>query len=188
MLVAVSGDSKQCYPVAMPNRLHTNLQTDDAALAALTETLAQRLLAAGLKLATAESCTGGWIAKCLTDIAGSSDWFERGFITYSNGAKQESLGVSAETLSLHGAVSEQCVREMAAGVLRHSPAQVAVAVSGIAGPGGGSADKPVGLVWIAWAWPNRSVSVTRCQFDGDREAVRRAAVASALQGLLDGLG
>jgi nicotinamide-nucleotide amidase len=187
MLVMVSGDGKQCYSVAMPDTTNPNPSTDDAALAVLAVKLAQRLLARELKLATAESCTGGWIAKCLTDIAGSSEWFERGFVTYSNAAKQDALGVSAETLSLHGAVSEQCVREMAAGVLRHSQAQAAVAVSGVAGPAGGSADKPVGLVWIAWAWPNRSVSVKCCHFGGDRGAVRRAAVLTALQGLVDGL-
>jgi len=166
----------------------TNQASTDAALAALAEKLAVVMLARGLKLASAESCTGGWIAKCLTDIAGSSDWFERGFVTYSNAAKQEALGVSAETLSLNGAVSEQTVREMAAGALRHSQAGVSVAVSGIAGPAGGSADKPVGTVWFGWAWPDRSVTVRQCRFEGDREAVRRAAVATALQGLLDGLG
>lgn len=187
MLVRVSGDGKQCYAVAMPEPEITARPTDDAALAALAGQLAQRLLARGLTLVTAESCTGGWIAKCLTDIAGSSDWFERGFVTYSNAAKQDALGVSAETLSAYGAVSEQAVREMAAGALRHSRAQVAIAVSGIAGPTGGSADKPVGTVWFGWAWPDRSVSARRHQFKGDRDAVRRAAVATALQGLLDGL-
>lgn len=188
MLERVSGDGKRCYPVAMPDTTNNSKPSmDDAALAVLAVKLAQRLLEHELKLVTAESCTGGWITKCLTDIAGSSDWFERGFVTYSNAAKQESLGVSAETLSLHGAVSEQCVREMAAGALRHSQAQVAVAVSGVAGPGGGSPDKPVGTVWIAWAWQDRSVSVRRCHFEGDREAVRRAAVLMALRGLVDGL-
>jgi nicotinamide-nucleotide amidase len=187
MLERVSGDGKQCYPVAMPDTTLPDPSTDDAALAVLAVKLAQRLLERELKLVTAESCTGGWVAKCLTDIAGSSDWFERGFVTYSNAAKQDALGVSAETLSLHGAVSEQTVREMAAGALRHSQAQVAVAVSGIAGPAGGSADKPVGTVWVAWAWPDRRVSVQSCHFQGDREGVRRAAVLTALQGLVDGL-
>ncbi|HEX6550345.1 MAG TPA: nicotinamide-nucleotide amidase [Gammaproteobacteria bacterium] len=171
----------------MSDHVPSNPPADDIRLAALAKKLAHALSAQGFKLATAESCTGGWIAKCLTDIPGSSDWFERGFVTYSNSAKQDSLGVSAETLSLHGAVSEQAVREMAAGVLRHSQAQLAIAVSGIAGPAGGSADKPVGTVWFGWAWPDRSVTAQCCQFDGDREAVRRAAVATALQGLLDGL-
>ena len=171
----------------MSEPTHSNPPANDAALAELAEKLAQVLVARGFKLAAAESCTGGWIAKCLTDIPGSSDWFERGFVTYSNSAKQDSLGVSAETLSLHGAVSEQTVREMAAGVLRHSQAQVAIAVSGIAGPAGGSADKPVGTVWCGWAWPDRSVTAQCRHFDGDREAVRRAAVATALKGLLDGL-
>lgn len=171
----------------MSEPTHSNPPAGDAVLAELAERLARVLLARGFKLAAAESCTGGWIAKCLTDIPGSSDWFERGFVTYSNSAKQDSLGVSAETLSLHGAVSEQTVREMAAGVLRHSQAQVALAVSGVAGPAGGSADKPVGTVWFGWAWPDRSVTAQCCHFDGDREAVRRAAVATALKGLLDGL-
>ena len=172
----------------MPEPDTDNPAADDAILAALADKLAKALLARGFKLASAESCTGGWIAKLLTDIAGSSDWFERGFVTYSNAAKQDSLGVSAETLSLNGAVSEQTVREMAAGALRHSQADVTVAVSGIAGPKGGSADKPVGTVWFGWAWPNRSVTVRHCRFGGDRDTVRRAAVATALQGLLDGLG
>ncbi|MDE2235489.1 MAG: nicotinamide-nucleotide amidase [Gammaproteobacteria bacterium] len=161
--------------------------TSDAMLDALAGRLGKALLARELKLATAESCTGGWIAKCLTDIAGSSDWFERGYVTYSNGAKTAMLGVSAETLASHGAVSEQTVREMAAGAVRQSPAQMAVAVSGIAGPSGGGPGKPVGSVWIAWAWPDRSVSARQFRFSGDRENVRRSTVAEALRGLLDGI-
>ncbi|HKT31619.1 MAG TPA: nicotinamide-nucleotide amidase [Gammaproteobacteria bacterium] len=161
---------------------------DDVALETLAGELGRRLLARGLKLVTAESCTGGWIAKCVTDIAGSSEWFERGYVTYSNEAKRENLGVSADSLSLHGAVSEQAVREMAMGAAQRGQAPLAVAVSGIAGPDGGSADKPVGTVWIAWHWPDRHITARSFRFDGDREAVRRQAVAAALQGLLDGLG
>lgn len=140
----------------------------------------------GWMLATAESCTGGWIAQAVTAVAGSSAWFERGFVTYSNAAKQSMLGVSGETLAAHGAVSAETVREMARGALQASPAQVAVAVSGIAGPGGGSAAKPVGTVWIAWAWPQR-IEVECFHFSGDRRAVRAQAVAAALVGLRTGL-
>jgi nicotinamide-nucleotide amidase len=156
----------------------------DEALRMLAERLAQRLTEGGLRLAVAESCTGGWIAKVLTDLAGSSLWFERGFVTYSNAAKQELLGVPATLLQLDGAVSEAVVRAMAQGALTASPAEVALAVSGIAGPGGGSADKPVGTVWLAWARRAGEVSAQRAQFSGDREAVRRQTVALALEGLL----
>jgi nicotinamide-nucleotide amidase len=154
----------------------------------LVERIAGILRTRRLTLVTAESCTGGWIAKLLTDIAGSSDWFERGFVTYSNAAKQESLHVPAETLQRHGAVSEQTVMAMADGALRLSRAQVALAVSGIAGPGGGSLAKPVGTVWLAWglATGNDSLLCTRhYQFQGDRDAVREQAVCTALEGLLD---
>lgn len=187
MLEAVAGDGKRCYAERMTvSRNFT--ACDDVALETLAGELGRRLLARGLKLVTAESCTGGWIAKCVTDIAGSSEWFERGFVTYSNEAKRENLGVSADSLSLHGAVSEQAVREMAMGAAQRGQAPLAVAVSGIAGPDGGSADKPVGTVWIAWHWPDRHITARSFRFDGDREAVRRQAVAAALQGLLDGLG
>ncbi|MGH8278081.1 MAG: CinA family protein [Gammaproteobacteria bacterium] len=162
--------------------------TDDAALAALAGELGTRLLAGGLKLATAESCTGGWIAKCVTDISGSSQWFERGWVTYSNEAKCAELGVGAETLSLRGAVSEQAVREMATGAAVHANVPFTVAVTGIAGPNGGSVEKPVGTVWIAWHWADRRITAHRYRFGGDREAVRRQTVAAALRGLLDGLG
>lgn len=161
--------------------------TDDAALAALSRELGQRLLAQGLRLVTAESCTGGWIAKCLTDIAGSSRWFDRGWVTYSNEAKRDELGVSADSLSMRGAVSEQTVREMAMGAAQNANAPVSVAVSGVAGPDGGSADKPVGTVWIAWHWPDRRITAQEFRFAGSREAVRRQTIAAALQGLLDGL-
>ncbi|XSG85268.1 MAG: nicotinamide-nucleotide amidase [Methylohalobius sp. ZOD2] len=145
----------------------------------------QCLRGKSLCLATAESCTGGWIAKCLTDVAGSSEWFERGFVTYSNQAKVEMLDVKAETLDRYGAVSEEVVAEMAAGALARSRAQVAVAVSGIAGPGGGTSDKPVGRVWLAWQVKDRPCRTERLQLSGDRENVRRQAVVWALEGVLD---
>ena len=150
------------------------------ALADLATRLAAALRRRGEWLATAESCTGGWVAKICTDVIGSSAWFERGFVTYSNDAKQELLGVSAETLERYGAVSEQTVREMAAGVLQHSHAQWALAISGLAGPGGGSREKPVGTVWFAWAGPDGWMMSRRLRFDGDRETVRRQAVATTL--------
>ena len=146
------------------------------------------LLEQGRMLVTAESCTGGWVAKCITDIVGSSAWFDRGFVTYSNRAKQDMLDVAAATLEVHGAVSADTVSEMVRGALAHSRADVAVAVSGIAGPGGGAPDKPVGTVWFAWLVPGGAPRVDRRQFDGDREAVRRQAVARALEGLVDVLG
>lgn len=145
------------------------------------------LLQRGWMLATAESCTGGWIAKVCTDMAGSSAWFDRGFITYSNAAKQDMLGVQAETLAQFGAVSEAVVAEMAVGALRHSQAQVAVAVSGIAGPSGGSPDKPVGTVCFGWAICDGRVMTETCQFTGDREAVRWQSVVFALNGILQRL-
>jgi nicotinamide-nucleotide amidase len=142
------------------------------------------LLQHGETLACVESCTGGWIAKALTDIPGSSAYFERGFITYSNAAKQDMVGVRAETLARHGAVSEAVVLEMAEGGLAHSAADWSLAVSGIAGPGGGSAGKPVGTVCFAWASRAGRRLVHTRRFSGDREAVRRASVEFALQTLL----
>lgn len=150
--------------------------------------LAGALLSRGESLVTAESCTGGWLAKVCTDLAGSSGWFERGLVTYSNQAKQDLLGVSASTLEQQGAVSEATVREMASGALRNSTAQHAVAISGIAGPDGGSAEKPVGTVWFAWASTDGSVQSRKYRFAGGRDAVRRQAVAAALDGLLEQLG
>ncbi len=138
-------------------------------------------------MATAESCTGGLIAAACTDLAGSSNWFERGFVTYSNEAKSEMLGVDAALISRSGAVSEAVARAMAQGAVAHSRAQTAVAVTGVAGPGGGSADKPVGTVWFAWATPAGTASEMR-RFDGDRAAVRQATVDHALRGLLQRLG
>lgn len=150
------------------------------------ETIARQLgatcQARGLRIATAESCTGGWIAKAITDIAGSSAWFERGFITYSNPAKNEQLGVPAELIDAEGAVSEATVRAMAAGALARSATTLVVAVTGIAGPEGGSPQKPVGTVWFGFAI--NGVTEAYCRvFSGDREAVRRAAVQEALTGL-----
>ncbi len=145
--------------------------------------LAQKLQKTGWMMATAESCTGGLIAGACTDLSGSSAWFERGFVTYSNAAKTELLGVDAALIEMHGAVSEAVARAMAAGALAHSKAQVSVAVTGVAGPTGGSADKPVGTVWFGWCV--NGVTATECRhFDGDRAAVRQATVAHALAGLL----
>ena len=135
-------------------------------------------------LATAESCTGGMIAAACTDLAGSSNWFERGFVTYSNAAKTELLGVDAALIVQHGAVSEPVARAMAEGAIAHSKAHVSVAVTGVAGPGGGSADKPVGTVWFGWSVGGR-VTSERVLFDGDRAAVRAATVRHALQRLVD---
>lgn len=154
-------------------------------LNALARQLAADLLQRRQTLAVAESCTGGWVAKVLTDLPGSSRWFDRGFVTYSNAAKQDMLGVSATTLEAAGAVSEATVREMAAGVLRNSPADLALAISGIAGPGGAVSDKPVGMVCFAWATRGGRQRVETQQFAGDREAVRRQSVAHALQGLIN---
>ena len=139
-------------------------------------------------MATAESCTGGLVAGAITDIAGSSEWFERGFVTYSNEAKIELLGVRPETLARFGAVSEATAREMAAGALERSRADIAVAVTGIAGPAGGTQDKPVGLVWLAWAIRNGHVEAVSRRFDGGRAAVRDASVAVALAGLVERAG
>ena len=156
----------------------------DAELYRLAERLGQQLRAAGLRVATAESCTGGAIAAAITAVPGSSGWFDCGFISYSNQAKQRLLDVPAQTLQQHGAVSGETVAAMLQGALRHSDASLAVAVSGIAGPDGGSADKPVGTVWIAWGGTCQALQ-TRCfLFAGDRHAIQRQTVLQALQGLL----
>jgi len=152
----------------------------------LCQALAQALMRRGWMLATAESCTGGLIAARCTDLAGSSQWFERGFVTYSNAAKAELLGVPMALIEAHGAVSEPVARAMAQGALLHSGAQVSVAVTGIAGPTGGSVDKPVGTVWFGWQVGERQSS-ERHVFAGDRAAVRQATVEHALQGLLSRL-
>lgn len=147
--------------------------------------LAEQLRATGKMLAVAESCTGGWLAKVCTDVAGSSHWFERGFVTYSNQAKSELLAVPSQLIESQGAVSEAVVEAMLLGVLAHSPADLAVAISGIAGPDGGSTEKPVGTVFIGWAQRNQGIQVTRFRFDGDRDAVRAQSVEAALDGLLN---
>ena len=136
------------------------------------------------KVATAESCTGGLIAGAITDVAGSSDWFDRGFVTYSNEAKVEMLGVGVGTLAAHGAVSEAVAREMASGALARSRADLALSVTGVAGPSGGSADKPVGMVCFAWAQREGAIESATRRFDGNRAAVREATVIAALEGLI----
>ncbi len=156
-------------------------------LTTLATIVGARLKARGLRLATAESCTGGWVAGAVTAIAGSSEWFDRGFVTYSNDAKMEMLGVSAATLEAFGAVSEQTAGEMAAGALAHSHAQLALSITGVAGPGGGSAEKPVGMVCFGWAGEGGAPLVITRNFSGDRESVRRQSVICALQGVLERL-
>ena len=155
----------------------------DAQLQQQAQNLGERLRAAHDTLVTAESCTGGWIAKCLTDIVGSSDWFDCGMVVYSYEAKQALLGVRPQTLEEHGAVSRETVIEMVSGALVNSGASIAVAVTGIAGPGGGSEDKPVGTVWIGWKRRGGYARAQAFHFDGDREAVRRQTVDHALAGV-----
>lgn len=150
--------------------------------------LGRALELGGLMLATAESCTGGGVAQAVTAVAGSSGWFERGFVTYSNLAKQELLGVQPRTLELHGAVSGEVAREMAAGALARSAAQVSLAVTGVAGPEGGSEAKPVGTVWLAWAREGAPPHARRRHYAGDRAAVRAQSVRDALLGVLELLG
>ena len=162
----------------------TSSPSDD--IRALAARLGERALASRVMLATAESCTGGLVAGAITDIAGSSAWFERGFVAYSNRAKMEELGVDPDIIARHGAVSGETAKAMAHGARATSGAQWAVAVTGIAGPAGGSPDKPVGTVWFAWAGP-RGVEALHRRLEGDRAAVRTASVAIALQGLVDRL-
>lgn len=150
----------------------------------LSGELGAALLARGEWLAAAESCTGGWLAQSVTAIAGSSGWFDRGFVTYSNAAKMEMLAVPETTLEHHGAVSEATARAMAQGALAHSLADWAVAITGIAGPSGGSPEKPVGTVCFAWAAKDRGCEAQTCRFDGDRTAIREQSVRHALRGLL----
>jgi len=160
----------------------------NATLLAMVRRLAAKLLARKQRLATAESCTGGLIAKCLTDLPGSSAWFERGWVTYSDRAKRQEIEVAGGLLKRHGAVSEPVARAMARGALQASRTDLSVAVTGIAGPDGGSGDKPVGTVWIAWAWRQPSgvkVLSRRFLFSGTRDAVRRQTAAAALKGLLE---
>lgn len=158
---------------------------DDAELQALAARVGERLLGLGWRLCTAESCTGGWLAKIATDLPGSSQWFDRGLVTYSNEAKQELLRVAPDTLLRFGAVSEETVAEMARGALLASRSNVAVAVSGIAGPSGGSKEKPVGTVCFGWAVSGRPVLTRTLLFPGDREAVRRSSVRAGLEGVLE---
>ncbi len=165
---------------SMTNKLKKNLIL-------IVEQLAEQLMSENKMLTVAESCTGGGIASALTDLSGSSVWFERGFVTYSNQAKREMLGVSELTLKQVGAVSQETVIEMAEGALKHSHADYSLSVSGIAGPTGGSVDKPVGLVWFAWCKTvngENSVSTEQHIFSGDRHAVREQAVFYALEGLI----
>ncbi len=161
---------------------------DHDALRTLAETLVNELNAAGLACATAESCTGGWVAKAITDVPGSSAVFGYGIVSYANSAKETVIGVQNATLEEHGSVSEPVVEEMAKGVLRLSGADLAVAVSGVAGPDGGSEEKPVGTVWFAWAVRDGAealIDTSLEHFSGDRELIREASVAHALQGLLE---
>ena len=134
-------------------------------------------------IATAESCTGGWIAQIITEVSGSSAWFDRGFVTYSNAAKMQMLGIKSETLDKFGAVSAQTATEMAKGALEHSEADCAIAVTGIAGPDGGTAEKPIGTVFIAWAYKNQEVKVLRKKLTGNRHEIRRQTVKIALEGV-----
>src|SRR6185295_7529299 len=156
----------------------------DAELYELSGRVGDALKARKLMMAAAESCTGGWIGQAVTMVPGSSKWFDRGFVTYTNEAKEDMLGVGHKTLETFGAVSEQTVREMVAGALARSRAQVAVAVSGIAGPDGGSSKKPVGTVLLAWGQKGVSTRAQAMHFPGDRDAVRRQSVIAALDGIL----
>ena len=153
-------------------------------LQTLAERLGRELLNRGERLVTAESCTGGWVAQAVTSVAGSSDWFDRGFVTYSNAAKIDMLGVPEITLARHGAVSEATARQMAQGALRRSVGDWAVAITGIAGPGGGTPQKPVGMVCIAWAQRNGGCEALTCQFAGSRAEIREQSVRLALSGTL----
>ncbi len=157
-------------------------------LDSLSQEVGKALKGKDQMLVTAESCTGGWVAQAVTSVPGSSDWFERGFVCYSNASKEELLEVTPATLERHGAVSEEAAREMALGALRHSRGSVCVAVTGVAGPAGGSAAKPVGMVCFAWTRGGKMRAETRTEtklFEGDRESVRRQSVIRALQGVLE---
>ncbi|SEP80089.1 nicotinamide-nucleotide amidase [Ectothiorhodospira magna] len=164
--------------------VHGALEAD---LAQMARRLGEQMCHRGASLVLAESCTGGWIAKIITDVPGSSAWFDRGFVTYSNRAKTQQLDVPPTVLDTFGAVSRETVTAMATGALTHSEAHLAIAVSGIAGPGGGTLSRPVGTVWFAWAWRGQDKKLQACQhlLAGDREAIRRQAVALALQGALE---
>jgi nicotinamide-nucleotide amidase len=161
------------------------MQASDQALEQAGSELAALLEKQGWTMATAESCTGGWVAKVLTDRPGSSGYLMAGLVTYSNDAKQAILGVESSVIATHGAVSEPVVRQMVAGALSAASADVAVAISGVAGPGGGSAEKPVGTVWFAWGAQGRGTETRVECFDGDRDQVRRQAVLYVLQGVTE---
>lgn len=156
----------------------------DHEIIALAERLGRQLKAKGAKIATAESCTGGGIAQAITEIPGSSEWFDRGFVTYSNAAKIQMLGVRPETLERHGAVSAETAAEMAAGALARSEADCAIAVTGIAGPGGGTEAKPVGTVFIAWQWRGQEVRISKNLFQGSRRQIRAETVKAAIEGMM----
>ena len=155
----------------------------DIELLSLAEKLGKQLKKSGLKVATAESCTGGWIAQCLTEIPGSSAWFDRGYVTYSNNAKVAMLNVDPQTLMQYGAVSAETATQMVSGALNNSDADWAIAVTGIAGPDGGSADKPVGTVFIAWQSKAGNPKIEKLQFSGDRHQIRKQTVIYAIEGL-----
>jgi nicotinamide-nucleotide amidase len=157
----------------------------DAGITRLARALGRACLRRGVVIAAAESCTGGSAAEAITRISGSSGWFDRGFVTYTNAAKKEMLGVSQRTLARHGAVSEEVACEMAVGALKHSGARVSVAITGVAGPTGGSRVKPVGLVWLAWGVRGGAAQARVFRFRGDRAAIRRQSVGVALRGLID---
>ena len=161
------------------------MRPEESELIALSAQTGALLESSGRMLVTAESCTGGWVGKVLTDTPGSSAWYVGGLITYNNAMKQVLLGVLADTLNTHGAVSEPVVREMAHGAMECSEANIALAISGVAGPGGGTAEKPVGLVCIGWLLDDGTALQTTCRFPGDREEVRARAVAAALRGLIE---
>jgi nicotinamide-nucleotide amidase len=156
----------------------------DSKLFELAEHLGHGLKAKGHKIATAESCTGGWIAQALTEVPGSSAWFDRGFVTYSNNAKVQMLGVNPQALAQHGAVSAEVAQQMAAGALANSEADWAIAVTGIAGPDGGSEDKPVGTVYIAWQGKTGFANVQRLSVSGSRHQIRERSVKKAIEGML----
>jgi nicotinamide-nucleotide amidase len=163
-------------------------RVSDAELQQLARELGDKLIARGWTLATAESCTGGWVGQLVTALPGSSHWYERGFITYANAAKIEMLDVPEETIATHGAVSEETAAAMAAGALKHSHAHATLAITGIAGPGGGTRQKPVGLVCYGWALADGTLMSSTCRLDGDRDEIRSRAVAAALRGLIELLG
>ncbi len=177
--------SNQPDSASEPNDSEPNISEylEVTALNTMAQALGSLLKEYGLKVATAESCTGGWVSQAITSVAGSSHWFDRGYVTYSNEAKREMLSVRVHTLRKHGAVSEKAVQEMALGAVKKSNATFSVAISGIAGPEGGTEDKPVGTVWFAWAY-GTEVESSMMVFPGDRHQVRLGAAVIALQGLV----